>query len=63
MRRRVFYLAEGRIHLDFHFGEGRITSSSRTYTKDGRSISYQANPYLDAQKASAARYAPTVRSR
>ena len=35
--KRVFYLTEDRIRLDFHFGEGRITRSSRVFHKEGHS--------------------------
>ena len=45
-RRKVFYLHEKKIHIDFHFGEGRITASSRTYTTDGSVIDYSVNPHL-----------------
>eukprot|EP00955_Chlamydomonas_euryale_P064515 359006-Chlamydomonas_euryale.AAC.3 len=33
----VFYLTEGRIRLEYHFGEDRITNSSRMYHKSGQS--------------------------
>ena len=33
--KRVFYLTENRIRLDFHFGEDRITRSSRVFHKEG----------------------------
>ncbi len=45
-RRKVFYLHEKKIHIDFHFGEGRITASSRTYTMDGNVINYSVNPHI-----------------
>ena len=45
-RRKVFYLHEKKIHIDFHFGEGRITASSRTYTMDGNVIDYSVNPHI-----------------
>ena len=45
-RRKVFYLHEKKIHIDFHFGEGHITASSRTYTLDGSVMDYSVNPHL-----------------
>ncbi len=35
--KRVYYLAEGRLRVDYHFGLNRITNSSRLFTKDGQS--------------------------
>jgi hypothetical protein len=47
-RRKVFYLHEKKIHIDFHFGDGRITASSRTYTMDGSVLDYSVNPHMPA---------------
>ncbi|GIL93808.1 hypothetical protein Vretimale_187 [Volvox reticuliferus] len=35
--KRVYYLTEGRMRVDYHFGTNRITNSSRSFTKDGQS--------------------------
>lgn len=35
--KRVYYLAENRIRVDYHFGENRVTQSSRMFHKDGQS--------------------------
>lgn len=35
--KRVFYLSEGKIRVDYHYGEGRITRSGRVFHKDGQS--------------------------
>lgn len=37
MAKRVFYLAEGRIRVDHHYGELRVTRSGRVFHKDGQS--------------------------
>eukprot|EP00210_Caulerpa_lentillifera_P006016 g5750.t1 len=42
--KRVFYLTDNRIRLDFHFGEDRITKSSRIFHKDGQCQITQVNP-------------------
>lgn len=42
--KRVYYLAEGRLRVEYHFGEGRVTASSRTFTKDGTSHIVQVDP-------------------
>lgn len=43
--KRVFYLTENRIRLDFHFGDGRITKSSRVFNKDGQCQVIQVYPH------------------
>ena len=35
--KRVFYLSEGRMRVDHHYGESRITRSGRMFHKDGQS--------------------------
>lgn len=35
--KRVFYLAEGRMRVDHHYGESRVTRSGRVFHKDGQS--------------------------
>jgi len=42
----VFYLTEGRIRLEYHFGEDRITNSSRMYHKSGQSQIVQVDPLV-----------------
>jgi hypothetical protein len=46
--KRVFYLQEGRIRLDFHLGPGRITASSHAFHKDGQSQIVQVRTYMQA---------------
>lgn len=35
--KRVFYLMDEKIRIDFHYGEGKITRSSRVFHKEGHS--------------------------
>jgi len=42
--KRTFYVAGDQIRLDFHYGNARITASSRIYTKDGISRVTQVDP-------------------
>ncbi|KXZ51889.1 hypothetical protein GPECTOR_11g323 [Gonium pectorale] len=42
--KRVYYLTEGRLRVEYHFGVNRITNSSRTFTKDGQSQIVQVDP-------------------
>ncbi|GLI65995.1 hypothetical protein VaNZ11_009689 [Volvox africanus] len=42
--KRVYYLTEGRMRVDYHFGTNRITNSSRSFTKDGQSQIVQVDP-------------------
>lgn len=35
--KRVYYLSDNRIRLEYHFGEDRITNSGKVYNKDGQS--------------------------
>ncbi|GFR42728.1 hypothetical protein Agub_g3646 [Astrephomene gubernaculifera] len=42
--KRVYYLTEGRLRVDYHFGTNRITNSSRSFTKDGQSQIVQVDP-------------------
>lgn len=35
--KRVFYLAEGRIRVDYHYADSRVTRSGRVFHKDGQS--------------------------
>ncbi|GLC33992.1 Dynein regulatory complex subunit 7 [Pleodorina starrii] len=42
--KRVYYLTEGRMRVDYHFGANRITNSSRSFTKDGQSQIVQVDP-------------------
>ncbi|PNW72944.1 hypothetical protein CHLRE_14g612700v5 [Chlamydomonas reinhardtii] len=51
--KRVYYLAEGRLRVDYHFGTHRITNSSRTFTKDGQSQIVQVDPLAPRPQPSA----------
>ncbi|EFJ52641.1 hypothetical protein VOLCADRAFT_102618 [Volvox carteri f. nagariensis] len=42
--KRVYYLTEGRMRVEYHFGTNRITNSSRSFTKDGQSQIVQVDP-------------------
>jgi len=42
--KRVFYLAEGRIRVDHHYGEQRVTRSGRVFFKDGQSQIVHVDP-------------------
>lgn len=39
--KRVYYLADGKIRVDFHYGQANITHSSHVFHKDGRSQMWQ----------------------
>eukprot|EP01105_Mastigella_eilhardi_P027481 TRINITY_DN8499_c0_g1_i1.p1 TRINITY_DN8499_c0_g1~~TRINITY_DN8499_c0_g1_i1.p1 ORF type:complete len:824 (-),score=212.32 TRINITY_DN8499_c0_g1_i1:125-2572(-) len=41
----VFYLLEKRIDVTYHKAKGKITASSRTYTKDGQSTGFTVDPF------------------
>jgi hypothetical protein len=45
--RRVFYLAQDSIRVDYHIPEDRITHSYRIYTKTGHSHIVQSDPMRD----------------
>ena len=45
--RRVFYLSQDAIRVDYHIPEDRITHSYRVYTKAGQSHIVQSDPLLD----------------
>jgi hypothetical protein len=45
--RRVFHIADDRIQLVFHFGDNRVTASSRIFEKGGSCTPVQANPMAD----------------
>lgn len=45
--RRVFYLSQDAIRVDYHIPEDRITHSYRVYTKTGHSHIVQSDPMLD----------------
>lgn len=42
--KRVFYLAEDQIKIEFHYAPNRITNSSRIFHKDGHSQIVQVDP-------------------
>jgi hypothetical protein len=44
--RRVFYLSQDAIRVDYHIPEDRITHSYRVYTKTGHSHIVQSDPML-----------------
>lgn len=46
VQRRVFYLAQASIRLDYHVPEDSLTNSFRVYTKTGRSHVVQSDPLL-----------------
>lgn len=46
VQRRVFYLAQASIRLDYHVPEDSLTNSFRVYTKAGRSHVVQSDPLL-----------------
>ena len=43
--KRVFYIGADQIKLQFHYKPGRITASSRVYTKDGTAHETQVDPF------------------
>ncbi len=51
--KRVFYLQEGRIRVDFHYGHEHITRSSHVFHKDGQSQIVQVDPLAERPQASA----------
>ncbi|KAG2491059.1 hypothetical protein HYH03_010505 [Edaphochlamys debaryana] len=51
--KRVYYLTEGRLRVEYHFGEHRITNSSRSFTKDGQSQIVQVDPLAPRPQPSA----------
>jgi len=46
VQRRVFYLAQASIRIDYHVPENSLTHSYRVYTKQGRSHVVQSDPLL-----------------
>lgn len=46
LQRRVFYLAQASIRVDYHVPEDSLTHSYRVYTKQGRSHVVQSDPLL-----------------
>ncbi|MEW5310705.1 MAG: hypothetical protein WDW38_002476 [Sanguina aurantia] len=51
--KRVYYLSDNRIRLEYHFGEDRITNSGKVYNKDGQSHILQIDPLADRYDAGA----------
>jgi len=41
----VFLLYQKKIQVTYHRADGRITASSRTYTKDGKAKGFQVDPF------------------
>lgn len=50
--KRVFYVGAAQIKLQFHYAPGRITASSRVYTKDGTAHETQVDPFAVPPKES-----------
>lgn len=44
--KRVYYLAEGRIRVDYHYADERVTCSGRVFHKDGASQIVQVHVNL-----------------
>ncbi|GMH37248.1 hypothetical protein BSKO_05121 [Bryopsis sp. KO-2023] len=42
--KRVFYLSEDQIRIEFHYGKDRVTNSGRVFHKDGHSHIVQVDP-------------------
>ncbi|GFH18689.1 uncharacterized protein HaLaN_15536 [Haematococcus lacustris] len=45
--KRVYFLVEGRIRVDFHYGDACVTHSSHVFQKDGQSQIVQVDPLAE----------------
>jgi len=48
--KRTYLQNAGQIRIDYHYGPGRVTSSSRVYSKDGSSTLQQVDPFAPLPK-------------
>lgn len=56
VRKRTYFIDQGKIELLFHYGDGRVTASSRVYSKDGGEVvGWQADPSAKPPRPSALR--------
>eukprot|EP01112_Ceratiomyxa_fruticulosa_P015298 TRINITY_DN4476_c0_g2_i2.p1 TRINITY_DN4476_c0_g2~~TRINITY_DN4476_c0_g2_i2.p1 ORF type:complete len:915 (-),score=212.17 TRINITY_DN4476_c0_g2_i2:88-2832(-) len=45
VQKLTFHIDQKKIVIRYHLGEGRITSSTRVYTKDGKAKGFQVDPF------------------
>eukprot|EP00741_Cyanophora_paradoxa_P015016 tig00020830_g14487.t1 len=48
--KRTYYMTQGRIRVEYHTAPGRITASSREYSKDGRTDINSVDPFAREPK-------------